>query len=112
MIQVTKIDVITINEIGNIFLLFLLEVAEICILVSWGYTINSSTIVNAYPDTYKAHLIALEIELEETLKDREWGHVRFRHINLESYLNDSLLPNEFKDKVKHLLKQHCIPPKS
>jgi|GEM_PF-5883556 len=36
------------------------------------YKINSETIIKAYPDTYKAHLEALSIELAHAGSREDW----------------------------------------
>ena len=53
------------EEILNNELLLLHEVAEICFLKKMGHVISRNIIINAYPDTYYAHLKAIDVELAE-----------------------------------------------
>jgi len=99
-------DLIKPEEIMQGFFLFLHEVAEICILTSWGYEVGPDIIVKAYSDTYKAHLLALCVELEEATKAGKTEHLKRRCMDLKSYLRDSWLPKSLVNDVNGLIKNY------
>ncbi len=98
---------ISIGEILNNELLLLHEVAEICFLKSMGYGIDEHVVINAYPDTYKAHLEALEIELSEAFSKRLTKHIANRCRDLLSYLDDPYLPEGLENRVEYLINKYC-----
>ena len=100
-------DRVTVDEVLANELLLLHEVAEICILKKWGYRITRSIIMEAYPDTYSAHLKALEIELEEARKRGMDTWVKRRCNDLTSYLEDPYLPPDLKSPVRNLISRYC-----
>jgi len=100
-------DLVKPEAIMQDFFLFLHEVAEICILTSWGYKITPDIIVKAYPNTYKAHLLALRVELDEAVKAGKVGHLERRCKDLKSYLRDLWLPKSLVNDVNSLIKQYC-----
>ena len=100
-------DTIGFERIARNELLFLHEVAEICILKSWGFEIGRDTVVKAYPRTYAAHLEAMEIELREALRRGAVEHLGSRCRDLETYLEDPYLPQELEDRVRELLSLYC-----
>ncbi len=52
------------------------------------YKLNSEMIIKAYPDTYKAHLEALNVELAYARKQGRTDWINRRFIDLKSYLED------------------------
>jgi hypothetical protein len=100
-------DTIKLKEILGDELLLLHEVAEICFLKKMGYTITSNIIVEAYPQTYKAHLKALEIELETAKKLERYDWITRRCEDLKSYLEDPNLPSRLNALVFELISRYC-----
>jgi len=84
-------EVISVEEIVNNDLLFLHEVIETCVLKSLGYSIDKDTVMRAYPDTYYAHLKAIEIELIEANNRDNRVHIEKRCMDLRTYLDDPYL---------------------
>lgn len=83
--------------------LMLHELVEIAVLKRMGWEITRDVIVRAYPDTYKAHLVAMRAELEFARRrgDRAWLARRLR--DLKSYLSDPYLPRELIGEVRRLI---------
>jgi len=88
-------------------LLLLHEVAEICLLKKMGHEITQSTIMEVYPDTYRAHLEALRIELNEAMRRGRHDWIRERCRDLESYLGDPNLPAGLERTVHELINEFC-----
>ena len=101
-------DTVDLDEVLSNELLLLHEVAEICFLKGMGYTITRNIVVEAYPNTYYAHLKALDIELVEAEKRdiREWISRRCK--DLESYLTDPQLPQDLESLIHKLINRFCI----
>ena len=100
-------DSIQVDDIFGNELLLLHEVAEICLLKKMGYRISRSVIMEAYPDTYQAHLEALNIELAEAENRGEYGWIIARCESLSSYLEDPYLPPSLKPNVYKLIGRYC-----
>ena len=100
-------DAVTAEQVMSNDLLFLHEVAEACILKSMGYVVDESTATRAYPDTYRAHLKAMEVELLEAEKRGRLDHVAERCRDLESYVEDPLLPEDLRPALAGLAQRHC-----
>ncbi len=100
-------DLIQLNEILNEELLLLHEVAEVCILKNMGYGISKNIFKEAYPDTYKAHLEALNIELAEAERQSRLDWIDKRCKDLFTYLSDPYLPSNFKDFIHKLTLRYC-----
>ncbi|MET1159619.1 MAG: hypothetical protein ABWW65_01535 [Thermoprotei archaeon] len=100
-------DVIELDNILYNELLLLHEAAEICFLKRRGYTISRNTIMEVYPDTYYAHLEALNIELAEADKRGEHNWIEKRCRDLKSYLNDPYLPSSLEALVYRLINRYC-----
>jgi len=80
------------------------EVLEVMFLKERGYTISWNIFNEAYPYTYEAHLKALKGELKLALKKRDAAWISKRLKDLESYLNDPLLPEYLRPRVCDLIK--------
>jgi hypothetical protein len=100
-------DRVTAEQVVSDDLLFLHEVAEACILKGMGYVVDESTATRAYPDTYRAHLKAMEVELLEAEKRGRLDHVAERCRDLESYVEDPLLPEDLRPVLAELAQRHC-----
>jgi len=100
-------DTTTLDDVFRSWLLTLHEVAEICILKSWGFDIGQDTVVKAYPHTYRAHLAAMEIELREALRIGAPKHLESRCRDLETYLSDPYLPRGLEKEVTKLINELC-----
>jgi len=100
-------DTLSVAEILGDELLLLHEVAEACILKAQGYAISRNAVISAYPDTYRAHLQAMEVELEEATRRGLSHHRDMRCRDLASYLEDPMLPEELRPKVYSLLEKYC-----
>ena len=100
-------DTIQLNDILSDELLLLHEVAEICFLKRMGYIISQNTIMEAYPDTYRVHLEALNIELAEAEKLGRYNWITRRCKDLTSYLNDPNLPSNLEVLVYKLISRYC-----
>ena len=100
-------DTIGLSDVLSNELLLLHEVAEICILKKMSYSITQDTILKAYPNTYYAHLVAMNIELSEAERrgKRDWVEKRCR--DLESYLEDPYLPSNLEAFVHELISKYC-----
>ncbi len=96
-------DSFSIRDIIDNDYLLMHELIEITILKKLGYRITPNILREAYPDTYLAHLKALEKELEIAYMNGDLEWVRKRLTDLYSYLYDPMLPNTLIDKVKSLL---------
>ena len=91
--------------IGNKYLLYH-ELLEISFLKKMGYSIDYNIIRRAYPDTYKAHLEAIDIELEIALRNRDYTWISHRLRDLESYLDDPFLPRILVDRVRGIIHKY------
>lgn len=100
-------DRVTAEQVMNSDLLFLHEVAEACILKGMGYVVDESAVTRAYPDTYRAHLKAMEVELLEAEKRGRLDHVAERCRDLESYVEDPLLPEDLRPALAELAQRYC-----
>ncbi|MEB3778904.1 MAG: hypothetical protein GSR85_01535 [Desulfurococcales archaeon] len=72
-----------------------------------SHKISSNTIMGTYPDTYLAHLKAIEIELSEAKRRRLYGWVKKRCKDLKSYLDDPHLPSNLESLVHELIGRFC-----
>ncbi len=99
-------DTISLDEILNEELL-LHEVAEMRFLKNLGYKINRNTILDAYPDTYRAHLEAMNIELAEAKRMGKLDWIMRRCKDLEEYLSDPYLPRDLEPVVHILIGRYC-----
>jgi hypothetical protein len=100
-------DIVRLDNIWNNELLLLHEVAEICFLKRIGYIVSRNIIIEAYPDTYHAHLEALDIELAEAERQGKQDWIIKRCKDLESYLNDPYLPSNLETFVHKLINKYC-----
>ncbi len=100
-------NAVKLEEILNNELLLLHEVAEICFLKRMGHTISRDIIINAYPDTYYAHLTAMDIELAEAERQGKQDWITRRCKDLEGYLNDPYLPTSLEALVYKLINKYC-----
>ncbi len=99
-------DIYRLEDIlGNKYLLYH-ELLEISFLKKLGYSIDYSIIRRAYPDTYRAHLEAIDKELEIALKNRDYSWISRRLKDLESYLQDPFLPKILIDRVYSLIHKY------
>ncbi|RLG51134.1 MAG: hypothetical protein DRN96_06025 [Thermoproteota archaeon] len=96
-------DKISAEEILSSELLTLHELAEISELKRAGFKISQSTVIEAYPRAYEAHLKAMEVELRAAMAigDTEWVQRRLR--DLRSYLEDERLPDGLKPRVAEII---------
>lgn len=88
-------------------LLLLHEVAEACELKALGHEISGDVFMRAYPDTYRAHLAAIKVEIEEARKNGLINHVRQRCADLFTYLEDPHLPMDLRAEVEELMREFC-----
>jgi len=100
-------DRTSLNKILEEELLLLHEVVEICFLKNMSYKINEATIQYAYPDTYRAHLEAMSIELDEAKRIGRISWVEKRCRDLEEYLDDPHLPRNLEPLVHMLINSYC-----
>lgn len=100
-------DKITPAEILSSDLLLLHEVAEACELKGLGYRIDEDIFMKAYPDTYRAHLTAMRVEMEEARRKGLADHVKQRCADLATYLEDPHLPTGMRGDVEELLREFC-----
>ncbi len=100
-------DTVKLDEIINNKLLLLHEIAEICFLKEMGYKITRNIVIEAYPDTYYAHLEALRIELAEAGKLGRHDWIARQCIDLVSYLDDPYLPSSLESTVYKLITRYC-----
>ena len=104
-------DTVSLVEILNEELLLLHEVIEICLLKNLGYKINRSIILDAYPDTYRAHLEAMNIELAEAKRMGRIDWILRRCKDLEEYLSDPYLSHDLEPIVHALISRYCSKTK-
>ena len=102
-------DKVSVEQILKSDLYLIHEVSEACIIKRLGYKLNREVILRAYPKTYEAHLKAMEIELKEALDRGFIQHLRQRCKDLNSYLEDPLLPRNLKPLVFKLTNKYCKP---
>jgi hypothetical protein len=72
-----------------------------------GYIISENTVMEAYSDTYYAHLEALNIELAEAEKQDKCDWITRRCKDLRSYLTDPNLPSNMEAHVHKLISKYC-----
>ena len=100
-------DRIAVEEVAGNELLLMHEVAEICMLKRLGYRVTENILLEAYPDTYWAHLEAITIELREARRQGRIGWIKRRCRDLTSYLDDPYLPKWLEKRVHSLLDEFC-----
>ncbi len=100
-------DAVKLEEISNNELLLLHELVEICFLKRMGHAISRDIIIDAYPDTYYAHLAAMDMELAEAERQGKQDWIIRRCKDLESYLNDPYLPTSLETLVYQLINKYC-----
>jgi len=100
-------DTVRLSDILSNDLFFLHEVAEICLLKRMGYKISRSTVMEAYPDTYYAHLEAINIELAEAREKGRYKWIEMRCRDLTSYLSDPNLPSNLEARIQKLINHYC-----
>jgi len=100
-------DRTSIEAVLNNDLLLLHELAEVCALKSMGYGIDDETAVRAYPDTYRAHLEAMVVELRAASEGGLIEWVKTRCGDLRTYLGDPNLPQGLENFVEDLIKEFC-----
>ncbi len=100
-------DKIAPKEILSNDLLLLHGVAEACELKGIGHEISEDIFIRAYPDTYRAHLAAMRVEMEEARRKGLINHVRRRCVDLSSYLEDPHLPRDLRAEVWELMREFC-----
>lgn len=96
-------DLLNSEEILSDELLLLHEIVEISELKRMGFTIDSKTIMRAYPHTYEAHLTAMEVELRVASLIGRREHILKRIIDLKNYLKDEYLPGFLRKRVLELI---------
>ncbi|RLG84660.1 MAG: hypothetical protein DRO40_00505 [Thermoprotei archaeon] len=99
-------DSFTIKDILDNKYLLIHELIEITILKNKGYSINKEIFKKAFPDSYEAHLDAIDLELHVAFKNEDFDWVRRRINDLRTYLNDPLLPIHLIDKVKNIINRY------
>ncbi len=100
-------DKITPEEILPNDLLLLHEVAEACELKGIGHEISEDISMRAYPDTCRAHLAVMRVEMEEARRNGLLDHVRRRCLDLSTYLEDPYLPEDLWAGVEELMREFC-----
>lgn len=101
-------ELIELDQILSNKYLLLHELVEITLLKNRGYNIVDNILVKAYPDTYEAHLEAIDIELQVAWRNHDIDWIKKRLRDLESYLRDPLLPKELEPKVKELIHKYSV----
>lgn len=96
----------TLEDILNNKYLLVHELVEITLLKNMGYEIDKNVIRRAYPNTYKAHLEAIDVELKIAMEEESYSWINKRLRDLVSYLSDPHLPTFLVDKVKQLLQKY------
>ncbi len=99
-------DSFTIRDILNNKYLLIHELIEITLLKNRGYRIDKEVFKKAFPDSYEAHLDAIDLELYFASRDRDFNWVKRRINDLRSYLDDPLLPIHLIDKVKNIINRY------
>ncbi|ABL78738.1 hypothetical protein Tpen_1341 [Thermofilum pendens Hrk 5] len=91
--------------VGNRYLL-IHELAEISALKRMGYRVDRGVLRRAYPDSYRAHLEAMDVELRVAAEEGDLGWVEARLRDLAGYLSDPLLPEGLAEEVGRLLRKY------
>ncbi len=63
--------------------------------------------MKAYPDTYRAHLTVMRVEMEEARRKGLADHVRQRCADLHAYLEDPYLPRDLRGEVEAMMREFC-----
>lgn len=100
-------DKITPEEMPSNDLLLLHKVAEACELKDTGHEISEGIFMRAYPDTYRAHLAVMRVEMEEARRNGLVNHVGRRCVDLSTYLEDPHLPRDLRAEVEELMREFC-----
>ena len=98
-------DTTTLNDVLKNLFLLVHELVEINELKKRGLSITKDVIVKNIDTVYNAHLIATEVELYIAYKHDALKHIRNRIKNIESWLEDPLLPKGLYNKCYELLKK-------
>ncbi len=95
---------------------FIHEIVEICELKKQGIQIEKDTIVKHYPEVYKAHIKALDIELSYAHRNNDLGWIISRLNTITSQLNYdiSILENytepdnieKLRKMINHVIKKY------
>ena len=100
-------DKISPTEILSNDLLLFHEVAEACVLKDLGHEISEDIFMRAYPETYRAHLVAMRVEMEEARRRGLADHITRRCADLRTYLEDPYLPGGLRAEVEELMREFC-----
>ena len=99
-------DSFTTRDILDNKYLLIHELIEITILKSKGYSIDKEVFKKAFPDSYEAHLDAIDLELYIASKNGDFDWIKRRINDLRTYLDDPLLPIHLVDKVKNIINRY------
>jgi len=99
-------DSFTTRDILDNKYLLIHELIEITILKSKGYSIDKEVFKKAFPDSYEAHLDAIDLELYIASKNGDIDWIKRRINDLRTYLDDPLLPIHLVDKVKNIINRY------
>jgi len=99
-------DSFTTRDILDNKYLLIHELIEITILKSKGYSIDKEVFKEAFPDSYEAHLDAIDLELYIASKNEDFDWIKRRINDLRTYLDDPLLPIHLVDKVKNIINRY------
>ena len=99
-------DSFTTRDILDNKYLLIHELIEITILKSKGYSIDKEVFKKAFPDSYEAHLDAIDLELYIASKNGDFDWIKKRINDLRTYLDDPLLPIHLVDKVKNIINRY------
>lgn len=81
------------------------EIVEIAEVKRMGIPVTKD-VIRRRPDLiYEAHLKAFEVELQLAEGLRDWSHIRGRLLDVQSWLEDPLLPPKARPRCEDLLKR-------
>lgn len=99
-------DSFTTREILDNKYLLIHELIEITMLKRKGYIIDKNVFKKAFPDSYEAHLDAIDLELYIASSEGDLGWIKKRINDLRTSLDDPLLPIHLIDKVKNIINKY------
>jgi hypothetical protein len=78
------------------------ELVELGEVKQMGLPIVKDVIPKNLQRIYEAHLNAFEVEMSLATQMNEWGHIRTRLKDIETWIEDPLLPRKLRPRCKML----------
>ena len=98
-------DTTTLGDVLKNPFLLIHELVEINEMKKQGLRVTKNVIIENVDSVYDAHLIATEVELAVAYESGDIQHIKNRIGNIESWLEDPLLPKRLHTKCEALLQR-------